>query len=177
MNSVNFSEANLEEADLSGADLSGANLKRTNLKRACLRRVLLRATDLSSADLSGADLTGAVMPIRSAFPAVSGKGLEDVPSEEVPPREWQRRASALASLGREEVANQELDYMAETLKGATMPTGQKYEDWLRTKNENWLKPDYVPESLKGVIMPDGQSYEDWLKSKCSGEDGENADPS
>jgi uncharacterized protein YjbI with pentapeptide repeats len=32
------------------------------------------------------------------------------------------------------ITNEKLEQQAETLEGATMPNGQKYEDWLKSKN-------------------------------------------
>ncbi len=31
------------------------------------------------------------------------------------------------------ITNEELEQQAESLEGATMPNGQKYEDWLKSK--------------------------------------------
>jgi Pentapeptide repeats (8 copies) len=67
----------------------------------------LRDADLSGADLTGADLTGAYL-----FDA----NLSD------------------ANLsGAEGITNEELERKAASLKGATMPNGQKYEAWLKDK--------------------------------------------
>ena len=40
-----------------------------------------------------------------------------------------------ATLGNAKgVTNQELEQKAKSLEGATMPNGQKYEDWLKSKD-------------------------------------------
>jgi hypothetical protein len=63
---------------------------------------------LRGADLSDADLSGAIL------------------------RDANLRDADLGGFARG-VAN-ELEQEAETLEGATMPNGQKYEDWLKSKN-------------------------------------------
>jgi uncharacterized protein YjbI with pentapeptide repeats len=140
LTSINFYKATLEEADLSNTDLSGATLEQANLKGASLRGALLWGANLRRADMAGADLTGANLNIRTAFPAVVLREYAEMHMEEFP-EELKRRANAFGKLGRAEVQNQELDYVTESLKGATMPTGQKYEDWVKTKNEDWLDPE------------------------------------
>jgi hypothetical protein len=67
----------------------------------------LTSADLSVADLSGATLTSADL----SFADLSGADL---------------------SVARG-VTNEELDQQALSLEGATMPDGQKYEDWLKDK--------------------------------------------
>jgi uncharacterized protein YjbI with pentapeptide repeats len=137
--------ADLREADLRGADLrrtnlSEADLSRANLSEACMQGAWLVGADLRHADLSKADLSGASMVYpRAALTRIALKGFEGVPMEQLPPGVLERRLTSLDSLGIEEVTNLELEYMAYSLKGATMPDGQKYEDWVKTKDENWLK--------------------------------------
>jgi hypothetical protein len=105
----------LVEADLvqrvEGRDptiiLHSADLRKAYLFGANLFGANLRNADLSDADLSEADLSEA--NLRNA-------SLGD------------------ANLGEARgVTNEELDQQAETLEGATMPNGQKYEDWLKDK--------------------------------------------
>jgi uncharacterized protein YjbI with pentapeptide repeats len=115
--------ANLRHTDLSYSDLSGANLsswanftestargeeERNKMKRIGANVVgagnLSEAADLSGADLSGADLSGA--DLRDAV-------LID------------------ANLSNARVSIEQLD-QASSLEGATMPNGQKYEDWLKS---------------------------------------------
>jgi uncharacterized protein YjbI with pentapeptide repeats len=141
LSSASLSDADLRGANLSGANLSGAILARanlsvpepvahnpgpwgwtdpppTNLQGADLRNAVLEGADLSSADLSGADLTSAsVVHPRAA------------PSEEL-----RRLAKAQGlDLDLEGENNLWLEYMTDSLEGALMPNGQKYEDWLKDK--------------------------------------------
>jgi Pentapeptide repeats (8 copies) len=69
---------------------------------------------VSGADLSGANLTDAADDLRGAdlsFADLSGANLR----------------------GAEGITNEEVEQQAASLEGATMPNGQKYEDWLKDK--------------------------------------------
>jgi uncharacterized protein YjbI with pentapeptide repeats len=116
----------LNGADLSGADLRGANLWQTdlrgaNLSGADLNSSYLRAADLSNADLSNADLSNAdlsralLIDVHLHRADLSGADLTraDLTSTSA----WTRK-QLLA---------------AKSLKDATMPNGQKYEEWLKDK--------------------------------------------
>ncbi len=118
----------LADADLSGANLKDArlistsekepiSLKGANLKGAKLSGAILRGADLSGADLSGADLSGV-----------------DLGEPDLKPAELRKADLSGADLnGSIGVTNEELEQQAKSLKGAIMPDGQKYEDWLRSK--------------------------------------------
>src|SRR5215208_183842 len=96
----------LGRAYLVDVDLSGANLSRADLGGANLIHAVL-----SGAVLSGADLGGAFLSITDMSDAnLSGADLTDA-----------------TGLTDEQVA------AAESLEGATMPNGQKYEEWLKDK--------------------------------------------
>jgi Pentapeptide repeats (8 copies) len=83
-------------------------LRGITLSHATLSDAVLDQADLSYADLSGADLNQA---------GLSGADLR---------RANLRGATALTN---EKIA------VAESLEGATMPDGQKYEDWLKSKDQ------------------------------------------
>jgi uncharacterized protein YjbI with pentapeptide repeats len=105
--------AELREAHLGGAHVSVANLSEANLHKANLRKADLSASNLSGVDFSEADLRGARL------------NLCDL------------RGSNLSSAdlsGVEGITNEELERQAYSLKGATMPNGQQYEDWLKSKD-------------------------------------------
>jgi uncharacterized protein YjbI with pentapeptide repeats len=103
----------LKGAKLEGANLSWAILEDADLSGADLRRAFLSAAYMNSADLSGAILKEA--DLSGAF--VAGADLSG------------------AYLGSAEgITNEELDQQAASLEGATMPNGQKYEDWLKSKD-------------------------------------------
>jgi uncharacterized protein YjbI with pentapeptide repeats len=116
MSEVVLSGADLRAyvADPIGADLSDyfdllreAKRNTANLLRADLRNVSLRRAILIAANLHGTDLRGANL---------RGADLD-----------W-------ANLSRTKgITNEELEQQAASLKGATMPNGQKYEDWLKDR--------------------------------------------
>jgi uncharacterized protein YjbI with pentapeptide repeats len=94
-------------ADLSDADLSGALFSRADLRATVLRGVDLSGARLSKADLSRADLSGANLSEANLNEA----NLSNVKG----------------------VTNEELEQQAGSLKGATMPNGQLYEDWRKDR--------------------------------------------
>jgi hypothetical protein len=157
LSNVSLSNADLRGTDLRRADLQGANLFGANLRpldpvpvssyppvpkmgqaadlsEANLKRAILVGADLTGAHLNGADLNRAqVLNPSAEFPPVlqlfAGffsfiHGPENLLS--------QHRSLFL------EFENLFLEYMASSLKGATMPTGQKYEDWLKAPGTDKL---------------------------------------
>jgi Pentapeptide repeats (8 copies) len=86
--------------------LEGANLKGAKLGEAKLGEAKLTEADLHGADLHGADLIGA--------------DLTDTDLTN-------------ADLTDAKVTKEQLE-QAKSLQGATMPNGQKYEDWLKSKS-------------------------------------------
>jgi hypothetical protein len=124
---VNLKGANLSYADLSKTDLSYADLSGANLRKADLRGTDLLGANLSYADLSEAYLSeakGATMrkaDLSGAYLLWANlRGRTDV-----------RVAYSIETKGwtKEQVLAAEAD----SLEGATMPNGQKYEDWLNDK--------------------------------------------
>ena len=113
-----LSEAHLEGTDLSGAHLGGADLTGAYLEDAKLSGAYLYGTDLSGADLSGADLSDAEGRFESGARMIrtrlDGADLSG------------------ADLTNAKVTEEQLQD-AESLKGATMPDGQKYEAWLKSE--------------------------------------------
>jgi uncharacterized protein YjbI with pentapeptide repeats len=101
-----LSGAHLPNADLGDADLSGADLSNALLDNAKLSADLPNA-DLSSADLFRADLS---------YADLSGANLSRADLSDA-----------------QRITNEELKQQAYSLEGATMPNGQKYEDWLKDK--------------------------------------------
>ena len=117
LENADLSEAKLNDIDLGGADLSGADmsnakLRSANLVNADLQRKAER--ELNGANLSGADVSEANL---------SGADLRDA----------NLRDAYLA--GATGMTNEELGRQASSLEGATMPNGQKYADWLKSKDQ------------------------------------------
>jgi uncharacterized protein YjbI with pentapeptide repeats len=106
---TNLTSADLSGATLWGANLHGANLYKTNLYWAGLNEANLRDANLSEANLRGANLYEADLNgaylIEADLSGVTG------------------------------ITSEELQQQAANLEGATMPNGQKYEDWLKDKGQ------------------------------------------
>jgi uncharacterized protein YjbI with pentapeptide repeats len=138
---LNLSSAHLEYADLSGVTLIGSNLSRAhlhyaslsyadlshaNLRHADLSRAHLTDTDLSHADLSHANLSHASGKLNLGgatlkYADLSGARLKGANLSD---------ANLNDASG---ITNEELEQQAASLEGATMPNGQKYEEWLKSK--------------------------------------------
>jgi uncharacterized protein YjbI with pentapeptide repeats len=117
---VDLKGANLTEVNLGFADVvSAANLHRTDLREIALRGVNLTGANLRETDLSAANLREA--KLRSTD--LSGIDLS--------------AANLLrADLGGANLQGANLslaDLREADLTSATMPNGQKYEDWLKDK--------------------------------------------
>jgi uncharacterized protein YjbI with pentapeptide repeats len=118
--------ANLRGATLSWANLSGAYLRRANLRDADLRGVTLSEAYLIRANLSGAYLKDATLSGALLILAdLRGANLRQANLRQANLR--QANLSEAVSLTDTQIAE------AESLEGATMPNGQKYEDWLKSK--------------------------------------------
>jgi uncharacterized protein YjbI with pentapeptide repeats len=107
-------KADLGDAILSKANLTGAKLINAQLYRADLRDANLSGADLGGADLRWANLSGADL---------SGANLSNA-----------NLSDTFLSDARG-VTNEELEQQAASLEFATMPNGQKYEDWLKSREE------------------------------------------
>jgi uncharacterized protein YjbI with pentapeptide repeats len=106
----------------SGADLSGANLTDAADN--------LIGADLSSADLSGANLS-CYRPVRQGSRAIvlfAGQRCSDLSHADLSEADLRG-----ADLSETRGWNTEQLKAARSLEGATMPNGQKYEDWLKDK--------------------------------------------
>ena len=116
LSGADLTEAHLEGTDLSGAHMGGADLSGAFLRGARLSGAYLYDTDLGGANLSGADLSDAEGRFESGARMIrtrlDGADLSG------------------ANLTNARVAEEQLRE-AESLEGATMPDGQKYEDWLK----------------------------------------------
>jgi uncharacterized protein YjbI with pentapeptide repeats len=149
-----LSEAALASADLSGSDLrgaillnmanlGGANLSGADLRWALLPGALLMEADLSRADLSGAVLSGAILGSAVLSGAVlsgailqhANLGLANLSGANLSEADLSRAYLSEADLsGAEGITNEKLELQAYSLEGATMPNGQKYEEWLKDED-------------------------------------------
>jgi uncharacterized protein YjbI with pentapeptide repeats len=122
LDTTDLSEARLVQADLSYATVASSNLSDASLRDADVRESYLAYSTVVDANLSGANLRGANLrgaDLREAdlYKAdLSGAKLSD----------------AILRDARN-VTEEQLEEQAASLKRATMPNGQKYEDWLKDK--------------------------------------------
>jgi uncharacterized protein YjbI with pentapeptide repeats len=147
---INLRDGDLSGAYLRGAYLRGADLSGTNLRGAYLRGAMMRGTNLRGAYLREADLRGTDLmdaTLRSADLSyanlentkLTGADLTSANLHKVDLRRTRLNQATLkgASLrGVADVSEERFEQRvkkAKTLEGATMPDGQKYEDWIKDK--------------------------------------------
>jgi uncharacterized protein YjbI with pentapeptide repeats len=106
-NKANLSYATLKCAHLAYSDLTEVTATGTNFSGADLIGATLTSADLRDANLSDADLRGAHQYIKDKD----------------------------GSLKYQPVTNEQLERLGPTLRNATMPDGQKYEEWLKSNQE------------------------------------------
>jgi uncharacterized protein YjbI with pentapeptide repeats len=105
LSGADLSDANLTQADLFDANLTGADLRKADLVRAVLANANLTRAELTQAELIRADLSGADLSDANLSDAI----LIDA------------NLSGAVGLTDEQIA------AANSLYGATMPNGQKYD--------------------------------------------------
>jgi uncharacterized protein YjbI with pentapeptide repeats len=137
---VNLKGAYLDSFSLQGTDLSDADLRDAYLAWSFLRNAKLNGADLRGADLSGdTDLSGNTDLSQADL---SNTDLREANLSNVILSNANLRGANLtdavlsgARLNGAKVTDEQL---AETksLEGATMPNGQKYEDWLKDKEDH-----------------------------------------
>jgi uncharacterized protein YjbI with pentapeptide repeats len=115
--------------DLTAADLRGADLRGVRLNSASLRGVDLREANLAFATLQSADLESAYL--REAN--LSAIDLLEANVVAADLLEVDLRGANLR--GIKGITNEELEQQARSLQGATMPNGQRYEDWLKDREK------------------------------------------
>jgi uncharacterized protein YjbI with pentapeptide repeats len=127
---ANLSEAHLSEANLHNANLHNANLHNANLRKADLGRAKLSEAILSEAYLDNANLHGAVL--RKADLGWAELGGTDLGKANLSEANLSKTNLREADLCGAQVADHQLDD-TQSLHVATMPNGQKYEDWLKDR--------------------------------------------
>jgi uncharacterized protein YjbI with pentapeptide repeats len=155
LSGANLSEADLSYANLGEADLSEAHLSEAHLSEALLRYAdlsgtnlsdaILREADLRSANLGGADLSDAILRGANLGDAIPGLSLHtnlhnanlifaNLSRADLNHAVLSGTHLLEANLRKAEgITNEELQEQAASLEGATMPNGQKHEDWIKSK--------------------------------------------
>jgi uncharacterized protein YjbI with pentapeptide repeats len=138
LNEATLTDAALQSAVLRGADLRGADLSHAALQGAKLSPATFPGprpkipTKLTDADLRDADLSGGA-DLSDAN--LSGANLSDADLSDANLRNANLTYADLsyANLVEAKFWTEEQLTAARSLKGATMPNGQQYEDWLKGK--------------------------------------------
>jgi hypothetical protein len=154
LDTADLREITLRDTCLKEADLRLANLRGSDLRGSDLREADLRGANLGNADLSDTCLAGAnLLPYDEMNPSkLNAPNLSngtdandiDLSDHHLIPADLGNANLSNADLtgvyltganlrGATGVTDQELEQQAASLKGAIMPNGQKYEDWLKTK--------------------------------------------
>jgi uncharacterized protein YjbI with pentapeptide repeats len=129
---IELSGVNLSGVDLREADLGGANLNNADLRRANLSGHNLLTTRLHNADLREANLENTVAPKATiAWSDLRGADLSGRNLTFAILRDADLRDANLS--GVKGITMEKLNQQAKSLKGATMPNGKKYEEWLQDK--------------------------------------------
>jgi uncharacterized protein YjbI with pentapeptide repeats len=134
---ISLNEADLHDTGLPpNADLTGAKLEQANLHGAELPQSFLADASLIDADLSDTNMYGAHLQSTDLTNAdLSGAGLENADLRDSTLLGTDLNDADLegANLkGADGWETQQLT-LAMSLQGATMPNGQKYEDWIKDK--------------------------------------------
>jgi uncharacterized protein YjbI with pentapeptide repeats len=137
LSEVNLSEVNLNRTYLFKAALGGANLNRADLRRADLHESDLHGADLHESDLSGADLSGANLSganlsganlsgadlsVRGAHQRKANLSGADLSGADLSGADL----SGADLFGATGITTKELEDLAFSLEGATMPDGSKH---------------------------------------------------
>jgi uncharacterized protein YjbI with pentapeptide repeats len=122
---TNLTGANLSDAYLGDADLSDADLREASLLRATLMGASLDQADLSETDLSEADLSG--VRLRETYLISANLSGADLSNVDLTGADLTEANLTDANITDEQLAK------CNALEGATMPNGQKYEDWLKDR--------------------------------------------
>jgi hypothetical protein len=184
---INLKNADLSQIDLGDVIISRAMLSEVNLRKANLRGAeLIDGTDLSESHLEEADLRGAILDFDLGLSAgaryfqQSGSAWTVIPDDPTHATHLIGTNLKKANLHNAKLTNKQLAECA-SLEGATMPDGQKYEDWLGTpQGLDWIRK--YKKNL-GADKKRAGVYEDWIKTpeggkwlQAVGEDGETSGP-
>ena len=144
LNGADLSHANLSVADLDRADLRHANLEKAHLSGAILSGTRLREANLSGANLFRADLSNAYLygaNLSGADLITADLNWADLSHANLSGADLDRADLSHANLSGANLSGA-INYWheqlreASSLKGATMPDGTKYEDWIKTHGED-----------------------------------------
>ena len=146
---IRLDYTNLSKAELRGANLDSFDLQETNLSDADLRDAYLAWSFLHKTVLRGANLRGATLGGDSDLSGHTDLSYADLRSTILKDANLSNANLSNANLSNANLSNANLSNAnlsnakvtseqlaeAKSLKGVTMPNGQKYEDWLKSKSD------------------------------------------
>jgi uncharacterized protein YjbI with pentapeptide repeats len=143
LHGADLSYANLRFADLRDSDLRGVNLRSADLREADLTDTDLRKADLNKADLSSetnhrtilAPVVAKLVTIIEDVASLSDTNLSGANLSYAVLRRADLSDADLRDADLRDATGWTMEQLtaARSLEGATMPDGQKYEDWLKDK--------------------------------------------
>ena len=138
---ISLNEADLHDTGLPpNADLTGAKLEQANLHGAELPQSFLADASLVDADLSDTNMYGAHLQSTDLTHAdLSGAGLENTDLRDSNLLGTDLNDADLSGADLSDargLTNEQIAASSKTLEGATMPNGQKYEDWLKEREKD-----------------------------------------
>src|SRR5215204_1510048 len=152
LDGADLSELTLRDACLNGADLSGADLSGTDLTDANLlpydeqnpttwnkHNLEKRSTLKNGASFYRKGLVDKVRKELKVRKGLKGTNLSEATLKKAQFRNAWLQGVNLSGAdleGAKGISTEELDQQAFSIKGATMPNGKKYEDWLKSRGED-----------------------------------------
>jgi uncharacterized protein YjbI with pentapeptide repeats len=143
---IDLREAFLNFVNLNGANLTGVNLRGVNLTKAMMNRTELGQADLSDtmmyganlllANLRGADMSRAVLMSKNtdSTPLPRASATTTYSFDSPGPKNANLWGADLREVDLTDAyVSEEQLRSAESLEGATMPNGQKYENWRKAR--------------------------------------------
>ena len=136
LNFVNLNAANLTEVNLRGASLTKAMMNSTELSQADLSDTMMFGSNLLGANLRGAEMRGAVLMSGNtdSTPMPRASATENHFFHSPAPKNANLELADLSCVDLTDAyVSEEQLLSAASLRRATMPNGQKYEDWLKDR--------------------------------------------
>jgi uncharacterized protein YjbI with pentapeptide repeats len=137
LNFANLNGANLTGVNLHGVSLTKAMMHDTELGQADLSDTIMFGADLLLANLRGADMRRAVLMSGNtdSIPLPRASVTENPSFDSPGPKNASLRLADLSEVDLTDAyVSVEQLLSAASLEGATMPNGQKYEDWRKDRD-------------------------------------------
>lgn len=135
---ADLSNSDLSDTDLSGADLQFSVLTNTNFAGAIFEDANLQGVHLWGNNLTGANLSNAKLQDTDFAGSITGPILSGDPDEDFGDAILAGADLSGADLTDATITEEQIAQCA-SLEGATMPDGQKYQDWLKSEGHGGVE--------------------------------------